>query len=690
MLSVAQAPDCDMEDDAPSSSAAAGASKIEDSGDTPPPSSPPSLCKLLGLARPEAAALAVALFFMVIAEASGLVSPLIVAQAYDALVDTALDSSERMRAISRAMTLVILVHVGGMACSFVRSALMAVAGERVVARLRNRLFSAILAQEIAFFDEHKSGELVSRLGSDATLLNQATSMAVPEILLGAAKLTTCLAICFWISPALAALTLGLVASIFLACVPFGKKIGALSKTYQDALGKAQTRSTEALGAMRTVQAFAAEDRERKKYQKAIGDPDQGWVPDSGSAKQTTYGVGFRKSIWTSAFYTFLFGFGFGSMYVALWYGFKLVTDGSISLGELTAFQSYMFQIGGALGSMSRFVTQFIEARGASGRIFHLLERVPAIPFPWTGSTSRHIGKEQGFSDETTKQGVGDIEKGGDTAAVELPLRPKSMCGEVQFEDVDFTYPSRPDVPVLRGFSLRVPPNTTCAFVGSSGSGKSTAVALLQRFYDVDGGSVTIDGNDVRALDLRWLRTHIGYVQQEPQLFGMTVRENITYGIDRDITDKEIEDVCREANAFDFVDAWPDKFDTMVGERGITLSGGQKQRLSIARALLVNPRILLLDEATSALDAESEHLVQEAIDKAMLGRTVIIVAHRLSTVKDADQIVVLDKQQITGVGTHNNLLKRCSKYQDLIRRQTAAGSVMVDAFSQNDFTDVVSE
>lgn len=261
------------------------------------------------------------------------------------------------------------------------------------------------------------------------------------------------------------------------------------------------------------------------------------------------------------------------MYVALWYGFKLVIDGNISLGELTAFQSYIFQIGGALGSMSRFVTQFIEARGASGRIFHLLERVPTIPSLCKGGGD--TGQEQGFSDEPVKETGGDVEEGRDTALVELPsLRPKSMRGEVQFRDVDFTYPSRPDVSVLKGFALRVPPNTTCAFVGSSGSGKSTAVALLQRFYDVDGGAVTIDGHDVRALDLKWLRTHIGYVQQEPQLFGMTVGENVSYGIDRDVTTKEIEDVCREANAFDFVDAWPDKFDTMVGERGITLSGGE--------------------------------------------------------------------------------------------------------------------
>mmetsp|Transcript_19261 Transcript_19261/g.41926 ORF Transcript_19261/g.41926 Transcript_19261/m.41926 type:complete len:704 (-) Transcript_19261:548-2659(-) len=659
-----------------------------------PPSSQPSISKLLSLARPESVALSIALLFMVASEASGLITPLLVAQAYDALVDPSLDDDGRMSIINRAMTLVLVVHVAGMISGFIRSSIMSVAGERVVARLRNTLFGAILKQEIAYFDEHKSGELVSRLGSDTALIQQATSLAVPEIVLGVVKLWTCIGICFWISPELAGVTVALVFAIFFTCIPFGKKIGALSKSYQDALGEAQTRSTEALGSMRTVQSFAAENRECERYREAIGDPDEfrWWLPRPSSKKgakenpkqqtkktATTYSVGFSKSIWTSAFYVFLFGFGFGSMYIALWYGFKLVVDANISLGNLTAFQSYIFQIGGSLGGVSRFVTQFIEARGASGRIFHLLERVPVIPFPWKGGTNCKDadGKDDDFRDEE------DVEDGRVTSSVieipsRYPIKPKSMEGEVRFCNVDFTYPSRPDVPVLTGFSLRVPPNTACAFVGSSGAGKSTAVALLQRFYDVSGGSIEIDGNDIRSLDLKWMRMHIGYVQQEPQLFGITVRENVTYGIERDVSDREIEAVCREANALDFVEEWPEKFDTMVGERGVKLSGGQKQRLAIARALLVNPRILLLDEATSALDAESEHLVQSAIDNAMVGRTVIIVAHRLSTIMDADQIVVLDGQQIAGVGTHKTLLRQCSKYQDLIRRQTASGSEKEEA------------
>mmetsp|Transcript_39631 Transcript_39631/g.81427 ORF Transcript_39631/g.81427 Transcript_39631/m.81427 type:complete len:333 (+) Transcript_39631:1181-2179(+) len=270
--------------------------------------------------------------------------------------------------------------------------------------------------------------------------------------------------------------------------------------------------------------------------------------------------------WQSGFYTFLFGVGFGSMYISLWYGFKLVVDGKMTLGELTAFQSYIFQIGSALGQTSRFLTQVIEARGASGRIFQLLERVPAIPAP----------PRCPESDEHEDCGDQDIESSGARNVPNPPLTPKLMIGEVKMSDVSFSYPSRRNVPVLTNFNLTIPANSTAALVGSSGAGKSTVVNLLQRFYDIDSGSITVDGNDIRDLDLTWLRQKIGYVQQEPQLFGMTVRENVCYGVDKDVPQEEIEKACRQANAYDFVMEWPKNFETLVGERGIKLSGGQKQ------------------------------------------------------------------------------------------------------------------
>jgi ATP-binding cassette, subfamily B (MDR/TAP), member 10 len=326
----------------------------------------------------------------------------------------------------------------------------------------------------------------------------------------------------------------------------------------------------------------------------------------------------------------------------------------MTLGQLTAFQSYIFSIGFALGTTSANIAKAIEGLGASGRILYLLYRTPLIPAPTPRKDAS--GTEAAVNED-------------DTFAPTLPpQKPESMEGVVEFHNVNFEYPTRTNVPVLRDFTLTIPANTTAALVGSSGSGKSTVVALLQRFYEVSGGSIRVDGIDIRNLDLKWLRNHIGYVQQEPQLFGMTVRQNVMYGVNRDVTQEEIEQACRNANAHDFVADWPNGYDTLVGERGVKLSGGQKQRLAIARALLTNCRILLLDEATSALDAESEHLVQEAIDKAVEGRTVLIVAHRLSTIRRASQIVVMDQHRIVDVGTHDELLARCSRYVDLIKRQ----------------------
>jgi len=612
----------------------------------------PPLTKIMGLARPELRAVVVAFLFMVASEGLTLYIPLRLANAYDFLVEPGLAAGERMGRINRIMVSVVALHLASVAANFLRSAVLGAVGERVVARLRNQLYGAILRQEIAFFDEHKTGELVSRLGSDTTLLQQATSMACPEVVLGITKLFVSMGLMFWISASLAAVTLGFVFIVFCLAFPFGKWMGSLSKTYQNVLGEAQTHSTEALGAMRTVQSFAAEDRERKRYRNVIGDPSayRFWWPTDYKSHRTTYGVGFFKSIVGSGFFTFVFGFGFGSLYLSLWYGFKLVTDGVITLGDLTAFQSYIFQIGSSLGQTSRFIQQLIEAQGASGRIFYLLERVPAIP-------------------KAAKDGAA-----GDAEDPKPPCKPATMEGTVEFTNVNFCYPSRPTVPVLRNFTLTIPANTTAALVGSSGSGKSTVVALLQRFYDVDSGSIRIDGIDIRDLDLRWLRERIGFVQQEPSLFGLSCRENVTYGVDRDVSDEELEQVCRKANAHDFIVEWPEGYDTLVGERGVKLSGGQKQRLAIARSLLVDPRLLLLDEATSALDAESEHLVQQAIDKAVVGRTVLIVAHRLSTIQRAQQIVVVDDCQIVDVGSHNDLLRRCSKYQDLIKRQSMTGSL----------------
>jgi ABC-type multidrug transport system fused ATPase/permease subunit len=443
------------------------------------------------------------------------------------------------------------------------------------------------------------------------------------------------------------------------CAPFGSLIGATSKKYQDALGGAQTYATEALGSMRTVQSFTAEQREEQRYRSKVGDPRQHRFWFAGGAAYTTYKYGVNMALYNAGFFTIIFGVGFGAMYITLWYGFRLVNDGEITLGELTAFQSYIFQIGGALAQTSQFITMLIQAQGAAARIFYLLERDPLI-------ATTKVTALPGLSALSGSKGATYDEE---AQKIRLPVPPAPMVGAVDFNNVSFSYPSRPGANVLRNFSLSIPINTTAALVGSSGSGKTTVVSLLQRFYEVTEGSITIDGKDIRELDLKWMRSHIAYVQQEPQLFGLTVKENIAYGVDREVTQEEIEAAARDANAHDFVMAWPDGYNTLVGERGVNVSGGQRQRLAIARALLLAPRILLLDEATSALDSESEYLVQEAINRAVVGRTVLIVAHRLSTIQRAEKIVVLDNHAIVDIGTHQELLDRCPWYQDLIKRQS---------------------
>jgi len=647
----------------PAASEASDPTKEEE--ETTPKSVEPSLAKIFGMAKPEMGMLLVAVVLMVGAEAVNLVVPLILAKAYDALVNFELTEEERMSEINDRMVIVVVVFLVAMVAGWLRGAILAVIGERMVARLRNVLYASILSQEIAFFDEHKSGELVSRLGSDTTLLQTVISQSLPEACLGLAKTIVAIVLMFYISATLAGVSLGGVVVVLAFCLPMGKVLARLSKEYQDLLGEAQTYSTEVFGAMRTVQSFAAEEKELERFGQKIGDPSRAplWWP---LKEPSTYRVGVFKSLTSASFFTVIFGGGFGFLYVSLWYGFFLVNSGEITFGELTAFQTYVFTIGAGLGAAAGHLANVMNGLGASGRIFYLIERVPSIPTPEPPT-------DENDDNNDNKDNHKDVETPPKEVVPRQPaspaIQPDSMEGNLEFHDISFSYPTRPGVPVLNNFSVNMGANTTTALVGSSGSGKSTVVALLQRFYDIDSGSITVDGNDIRDLDLGWLRKHIGYVQQEPQLFGMTVRENILYGANREVTEAEIRQACTDANCHDFISSWPNGYETVVGERGVKLSGGQKQRIAIARALLTNCRILLLDEATSALDAESEHVVQEAIDKAMVGRTVIVVAHRLSTIKDADQIIVMDDHAIAGIGTHQGLFESCTKYRDLIKRQS---------------------
>lgn len=645
----------------------------------------PTFGKIFSLIRRDSYLLILGLFLMVIAEAGFLVLPIIMAWAYDALqayffqlgslsvaseaaaaaaMEVSDETLERttMSEINQWMGTAMGVYLVSIIAGYVRQVILGVLGERLVARLRVQVYESVLQQEIGFYDEHKTGEIVSRLGSDTQLLQQTISQFAPEALVGFIKIIMSLILMYTINGKLTSVTLAGMLFLCAFAIPLGRKLAALSKLYQDILGEAATRSTEALGGIRTVQSFAAEPKEQKRYKDKIGDPDGTNKKTTDDAnKDTTYSVGCRKVFVQAAVFTLVFGGAFAFLYCSIWYGFYLVTiEGTLTLGGITAFQSYVFSMGAAIGQTVSNLTQVFTGVGASGRVFYLLERKPKIK------------NYDGISDDDNdEEEVESVEKPAKELRKAI-IPSKMMEGNIDFENVMFSYPTRPDVLVLNAFTLKFTKDTTTALVGSSGSGKSTVVSLIQRFYDVDGGNIYLDGTDVTHLDMSWLRSQIGYVQQEPQLFGISVRDNLTYGLSEEaaakITQVELEKACRDANAHEFISSWPEGYDTMVGERGITLSGGQKQRIAIARALLTNCRILLLDEATSALDAESEHEVQKAIDNAMVGRTVVVVAHRLSTIQSADQIVVMDNRKIVDVGTHEELLNGCKRYQDLIKRQ----------------------
>ncbi|WP_386978814.1 ABC transporter ATP-binding protein [Archangium violaceum] len=571
------------------------------------------ISRLLGLARPEAGALMLGSVFLFISSGALLLFP----QAIRLIVDEAMSSrsTEFLNHVAVGMAGIFLVQ--GVATAL-RYTLFHLAGERIVNRLREKLYRSMLDQEIAFFDASSSGDLTNRLASDTSVLQSALSSNISIALRNLTTVIGGLAMLLYTSPRLMLLMLLVVPPVALSAVTYGRKVRKLGREMQDALGSANEAAAESLSGIRTIRAFAAEQAEAQRYAKAI---DQ--------AFQLA-----RKQIITSSLFMGVGGFAsFAAATLVFWYGGQLVIHDMLTVGSLTSFLVYSLQVAVALGALSDLWAGLMRAAGAAERVFELLDRTPTIPSSG-GEQQEHVE------------------------------------GRLEFQDVRFSYPTRGDVPVIRGLDLHIRPGEVVAIVGPSGAGKTTIASLLTRFYDPNSGGIRLDGRDLRQFDPHWLRRQIGIVAQEPLLFSTTIAENIRYGRP-DATDAQVEAAAMAANAHDFISRFSQGYQTLVGERGVQLSGGQKQRVAIARAMLKNARILILDEATSALDAESEHLVKEALYRLMGGRTTLIIAHRLSTVMDANRVLVLEEGKIVQSGTHAKLMDEEGLYRRLVERQFVA-------------------
>ena len=569
--------------------------------------------RLMGLARPQARRLIAGTFFLLLASGMSLLYP----KAIGYIIDEALGARDRTLIDKTALAMLVVFLLQGVAMAL-RFYLFTTAGERVVTRLRQDLFASLMSQEVGFFDERKTGELTNRLASDTTVLQNTVSVNISMALRNAAQALGGIVLLFHTSPVLTGLMLAIVPAVAVGAVTYGRKVRALSKEAQDALAAANEVAEESLSGIRTVRSFAAEHHEVERYR---------------SATERAFDVARRRVRQSSFFLAGASSAGYISSAVVLWYGGRLVLDGLLSVGSLTSFLIYSLMVALALAALADLWADVMRASGAAERVFELIDREPAIPV-----------------------------SGGER----LP----SLQGRVEFQELRFAYPSRPDVPVLQGIDLKLEPGEVVAIVGPSGAGKSTIAAMLARMYDPQGGRVLLDGKELRSLDPEWLRQRIGTVAQEPLLFASSIADNIRYGR-TDATDAEVEAAARAANAHEFISRFPEGYRTLVGERGVQLSGGQKQRIAIARAVLKDPRLLVLDEATSALDAESEHLVQEALERLMKGRTTLIIAHRLSTVMGADRVVVLEGGKVAQSGDHATLMGQDGLYRRLVERQFVA-------------------
>ncbi|KAF9160936.1 ATP-binding cassette permease mdl1 [Actinomortierella ambigua] len=565
--------------------------------------------RLMSLARPEAKMLGVGVALLVLSSGIAMTVPF----AMGKIIDIVTHPTERLESYGLTLPQMFLgltgVFVVGSLANAGRMMIMRISGERIVVRLRQRLFESISKQDIAFFDANKTGDLISRLSLDTNVVGKSLTFNIADGLRSVIMATSGVTMMTYVSPQLTAIMMCIVPPVAIGAVYYGRYV-------KEALGEITKVAEERIGNIRTVRAFAKEDDELQRYSLRV---------------QDVFALAKKEALASAAFFS-MAGFSGNMTILAILYsGGSMVMDGALSVGELTSHLMYTLYVGSSLAGLTSFYSEIMKGIGAGSRLFDLLDKKPMIAL--TGG--KRLGK---------------------------------LTGEIKFDNVVFTYPTRKTTPIFDAISFDIQAGEVVAICGQSGIGKSTCGSLLLRFYDPDAGRILINGDtDLRDLDVRWWRDQIGLVSQEPVLFSGTVFENITYGVP-DATMEQVQEVAAKANC-GFIEDFPDRFETMVGERGISLSGGQKQRISIARALLKNPQILVLDEATSALDSHSEQLVQEALDRLMEGRTVLTIAHRESTIRGASKVICLEAGKVAEVGTYDELmLSKKGVFRELMKKR----------------------